>query len=240
MGIEKDDGYYAGKREDILSLINLRDGAKILDVGCGYGGIGKLINAKYKAEIHGIDISQIAVDKARIYYDSVMAGNIETDEFDYQAAYFDIIICSDILEHLSDPWNALRKLKKYLKDDGLIVASIPNIRNAEVIVQLLDGSFDYQEFGVLDDTHLRFFTYRSSINLFERSGFEVIKIHRKVINSDCNQIIDIWKQAEIPQRASILIKGIMGKDITLGDDFLVDLLTFQFLIMAGKQEHFNV
>ena len=237
MEYKKDDGYYAGAREDILSLINLCDGIKVLDVGCGHGGLGKLINAKHTAEVHGIEISQNAVDKARRHYDSVISGNIEIAELPFEATYFDVIICSDILEHLSDPWNVLRKLKYYLKDDGLLAASIPNFRNADVLVQLLDGSFDYQEFGVLDDTHLRFFTYRSAIKLFERSGFKIIKIIRKVISPDCDQIIDVWKKSRLPHMASILIKGMVGKEIYVGNDFLADLLTFQFLIMAGKQEH---
>ncbi len=235
MEYEKDDGYYAGNREDILSLLNLCDGTKVLDVGCGYGGVGKLINTKYKAEVHGIEISHRAADKARIHYDSVVSGNVELDEFHFEAKYFDFIICSDVLEHLSDPWNVLRKLKNYLKDDGYLAASIPNIRNADVLVQLLDGSFDYQEFGVLDDTHLRFFTYRSSIRLFERSGFKVENIIRKENYSDSEQIMDIWKHSRVTDIASMLIKKVAGAEVTIGNDFLQDLLTIQFLITAVKQ-----
>jgi 2-polyprenyl-3-methyl-5-hydroxy-6-metoxy-1,4-benzoquinol methylase len=239
MEYEKGDGYFACNREDILSLLNLRDGIKVLDVGCGYGGAGKLIKAKYKAEVHGIDISPIAVEKARIHYDSAISANIELYELLFEAKHFDFIICSDVLEHLSDPWNVLRKLKNYLKDDGQFAASIPNFRNADVLVQLIDGSFDYQQYGVLDDTHLRFFTYHSSIRLFERSGFKVTKIIRKIVTSDSDQIIDVWKHSRMSHTAAMLIKKIAGKDITLGDDFLEDLLTLQFLITAGKQEQRN-
>lgn len=236
MEYEKDDGYYSGKREDILALLDLRHGVTVLDVGCGGGGLGKLIKKKYKAEVHGIDINPNAADKARTHYDSVTSGNIEQDKIIFEARYFDFIICADVLEHLSDPWGALRKLKNYLKNDGHLAASIPNIRNADVLIQLLDGSFDYQEYGVLDDTHLRFFTYRSSIRLFERCGFKVENIIRKITNADSDQIIDIWKQSRVPHMASMLIKRITGKDIVLGNDFLKDLLTFQFLITAVKQE----
>ena len=109
----------------------------------------------------------------------MIRGNIEQDDFSFEAKYFDFIICADVLEHLSDPWKTLRKLKKYLKNDGQIAASVPNIRNADILMQLLDGSFDYQEYGVLDNTLLRFFTYRPSIKLFEQSGFKVEKIMRK-------------------------------------------------------------
>lgn len=236
MEYEKDDGYYSSKREDVLSLLDLRDGIKVLDVGCGYGGSGKLIKSKYKAEVHGIDISDRAADKAQIHYDSVICGNIEHDEISFETKYFDFIICSDVLEHLSDPWRVLRRLKNYLKNDGHLAASIPNIRNADVLIQLLDGSFDYQEYGVLDDTHLRFFTYRSSIRLFERSGFKVAKIIKKIITPDSQQIIDVWKHSRVPHIASMLIKKVSGKDIALGNDFLEDLLTLQFLITAVKQE----
>jgi len=231
----KDDGYYSCQREDILSVLDLRNGIKVLDVGCGYGGAGKLLKTKYKAEVHGIEINHSAADKARLHYDSVIRGNIEQDEMFFEANYFDFIICADVLEHLSDPWRTLRRLKKYMKDDGQLAASIPNIRNAHTIIQLIDGSFDYQEFGVLDDTHLRFFTYRSSIRLFERSGFKVEKIIRKENYSDSEQIIDIWKHRRVTEIASILIKNVTGAEVTLGNDFLQDLLTIQFLITAKKQ-----
>jgi 2-polyprenyl-3-methyl-5-hydroxy-6-metoxy-1,4-benzoquinol methylase len=231
----KDDGYYSCQREDILSVLDLRNGIKVLDVGCGYGGAGKLLKTKYKAEVHGIEINHSAADKARLHYDSVIRGNIEQDEMFFEANYFDFIICADVLEHLSDPWRTLRRLKKYMKDDGQLAASIPNIRNAHTIIQLIDGSFDYQEFGVLDDTHLRFFTYRSSIRLFERSGFKVEKIIRKENYSDSEQIIDIWKHRRVTEIASILIKNVTGAEVTLGNEFLQDLLTIQFLITAVKR-----
>ncbi len=239
MEYAKDDGYYAGNREDILELLKLQDGVKVLDVGCGYGGAGKLIKAKYNAEVHGIDINPCAAEKARHHYDSVIRANIERDDWFFEAKHFDSIICSDVLEHLSDPWNVLRKLKSFLKDDGQITASIPNFRNADVLIKLLDGSFDYQAYGVLDDTHLRFFTYRSSICLFERAGFKVTKIIRKLNNPDSCQILEVWKQSRMPHIAALLIKRITGRDVMLGDDFLEDLLTFQFLIVAGKQEYLN-
>ena len=235
MEYEKDDGYYSCQREDILSLLDLRNGIKVLDVGCGYGAAGQVLKTKCKTEVHGIEINHSAAVKARIHYDSVINGNIEQDEFSFGANYFDFIICAHVLEHLSDPWRALRRLKNYLKNDGLLVASIPNIRNANTIIQLLDGSFDYQEFGVLDDTHLRFFTYHSSIRLFERSGFKVEKIIRKENYSDSEQIIDIWKHRRVTEIASILIKNVTGAEVTLGNDFLQDLLTIQFLITAKKQ-----
>jgi len=235
MEYEKDDGYYSCQREDILSLLDLRNGIKVLDVGCGYGGAGKLLKTKFKAEVHGIEINHGAAEKARIHYDSVVRGNIEHDGFSFESNYFDFIICADVLEHLSDPWRVLRRLKYYLKNDGQLAASIPNIRNAHTIIQLLDGSFDYQEFGVLDDTHLRFFTHHSSIRLFERSGFKVEKIIRKENYSDSDRIMDIWKHSRVTDITSVLIKKVTGAEVTIGNDFLQDLLTIQFLITAVKQ-----
>jgi len=238
MEYEKDDGYYACERGDILSLLDLRDGIKVLDVGCGHGGAGKLLKTSFKAEVHGIEINKSAADKARLLYDSVINANVEQDGFYFEAGYFDFIICADVLEHLADPWRTLRRLRTYLKNNGVLAASIPNIRNASVIIQLLDGSFDYQEFGVLDDTHLRFFTYRSSIGLFERSGFKVVNIIRKGNRniSDLKQIINIWQHDRVADMASALIKKISGTDTRLENDFLQDMLTIQFLITATKQQ----
>ena len=108
MEYPKDDGYYAGNRTDIHELLKLQHGVKVLDVGCGYGGAGQLIKAKYKAEVHGIELNSRAAEKARQHYDTLIHANIEFDEWFFEAKYFDCTICSDVFETCLDQPGSLR------------------------------------------------------------------------------------------------------------------------------------
>jgi len=111
--------------------------------------------------------------------DDVIIGNIEKIILKYNN-FFDVIILGDVLEHLIDPWTTLKKLKLYLKDDGIIVASIPNFlyyTNLRTI--LLDADFKYEDSGILDKTHLRFFTKKNIINLFQENSMKVTLITSK-------------------------------------------------------------
>ena len=89
--------------------------------------------------------------------------------------YFDFILFMDVLEHLDDPWNVLKKMKIYLKDGGFVVISVPNIANWAVRWNLLWGNFEYGTRGILDKTHLRFFNEKSAKKLLEDAGFEIVK-----------------------------------------------------------------
>ena len=94
----------------------------------------------------------------------------------YEKDTFDYIILADVLEHLHDPERILQKLLPYLKEDGSILCSVPNILNRHVISGLLRGKLEYQDAGILDRTHLRFFTMDSIVRVFERCGMEVTQM----------------------------------------------------------------
>ncbi len=95
-------------------------------------------------------------------------------DLDYPKEYFDYIIFGDVLEHLNQPEAVLVNMKRYLKPGGMILASIPNIMHISVIGDLLNGAFTYQDSGILDRTHLRFFTKGEIIKMFSRAGYEIL------------------------------------------------------------------
>jgi SAM-dependent methyltransferase len=97
------------------------------------------------------------------------------DQLDLEPASFDAILFADVLEHLVNPWAALRNVQRFLKPDGLTVISIPNIANFGVRANLLKGEFDYQDFGIYDRTHLRFFTRKSADALVQSAGLRVVR-----------------------------------------------------------------
>jgi 2-polyprenyl-3-methyl-5-hydroxy-6-metoxy-1,4-benzoquinol methylase len=143
-------------------------------LGCAAGQVGRLLLANNQVEeLVGIEIFQSVADEAAKYYDKVIVGDIESLNLEY-AEYFDFIICGDILEHLSDPWAQVKKMKSWLRDEGIIISSIPNVRHWQVLLNLVfKGEWEYKPEGILDRTHLRFFTQRTALDLFLDSGFKI-------------------------------------------------------------------
>lgn len=146
---------------------------KVLDVGCSVGKLGKYLKKYKNAEVYGIDISNKAIQKAKKILDGAYAINIEEEKLAFKKNSFDTIICADILEHLYDPLATVQKLKKVLKDDGVFIISIPNIANIKIRWDLLRGRFDYANSGIMDNTHIRFFTKKSVEQLIADAGLTI-------------------------------------------------------------------
>lgn len=145
----------------------------ILDVGCASGELGSYLKKHLNSKVYGIDVSNKAIKNAKSKLDKALVCNIETDKLPFKNKFFDIIICGDVLEHLFDPELSLIKLKRYLKDDGYIILSVPNVANIEIRWNLLRGKFDYQKSGILDNSHLRFFTKNTLLKMIDNCKFKV-------------------------------------------------------------------
>ena len=162
--------YLMSQRSEIVSLVP--DGAKkILDVGCAAGDVGLAIKKKLECEVVGIEIDSKKAEIASSKMDKVIIGDVEKTDPSLKAGYFDCIIFADVLEHLKTPAEVLKKYIGYLKDDGLIVISIPNIRHIKVLFDLIAlGEWEYRPSGIMDEGHLRFFTLKSSKRMIEEAG----------------------------------------------------------------------
>src|SRR5262249_29387460 len=119
----------------------------------------------------GLELDPDAAAAARTRLDAVHEGDIETATPPLAEGSFDAAVCGDVLEHLRDPLVFLRRLRGWLRPNGTLVASIPNVRHHTVIRSLLAGNWTYEPAGLLDRTHLRFFTRREAEKLFHRAGF---------------------------------------------------------------------
>ncbi len=123
---EKSEAYYGLVRHDVLALIPAGT-KRILDVGCGNGDTGFAAKHLHGAqEVVGIEFFDSAANVAKGKLDKVVTGDIEHLDLDFPESYFDCIICADVLEHTRDPWEVLKKLRRYLDDHGVLIASIPN------------------------------------------------------------------------------------------------------------------
>ncbi|MDO4752845.1 MAG: methyltransferase domain-containing protein [Candidatus Saccharibacteria bacterium] len=146
---------------------------RILDVGCGVGYIGRAIKENQNCIIHGIDIDSTALKYAKKYYDKTILmelGNKHNDaylSFLKDRTTYDCIICGDIIEHLVDPGCIISVLAKKLSSGGKILISIPNIAYIDIIINLIDERFNYANTGILDNTHLRFWTESSFYEFIE-------------------------------------------------------------------------
>jgi 2-polyprenyl-3-methyl-5-hydroxy-6-metoxy-1,4-benzoquinol methylase len=168
----KERDYFQSERCDMVSFVPLHS-ALILEVGCGHGNFGKLLKERSAAQVWGIEIEDTSASIAAQKLDKVFHSPFNRS-LDLPLKSFDCIIFNDVLEHLVDPSDALLYCRELLREDGVIVASIPNVRYFSNLVSLLvDGTWEYSDQGILDRTHLRFFTYRSILNLFDRLGYHV-------------------------------------------------------------------
>ncbi|MCI5116479.1 MAG: class I SAM-dependent methyltransferase [Candidatus Electrothrix sp. LOE1_4_5] len=167
--------YYQKIRKNLIAEVSGQKN-KILEVGCANGLTGhKLKKSGIASEVIGIEINPNAAKEASRYLDHVVCGDIETlslEESLLAQESFDYIIYGDVLEHLRDPWTQLVRLKSLLKTNGHIIISLPNIRYWSVLAPLLfKGDWHYTDAGILDRTHLRFFTKKTAIELCQQAGF---------------------------------------------------------------------
>jgi len=166
--------YFSNNRQDMLFYIP--DWVNTtLEFGCGDGSFSELVKNKYGSESWAVEIESEYAKEASGKIDRVINNDAFKSLPELPDNYFDCIIMFDFLEHLQHPWMLLEKIKCKLSKNGIIVTSIPNIRYYRVFKDLLlYGEWNYQDQGVLDITHLRFFTYKTIINMFNDLDYEII------------------------------------------------------------------
>ena len=151
------------------------DGARVLEFGCATGYMSEVLRSRKGCTVTGIEISPEAAEIAQEHCDRVIVGDAE--ELDYDELLgkerFDTILFADVLEHLKQPGDVLERIRPFLSRRGTVIASIPNIAHGSVRLALLAGEFRYRELGLLDSTHLRFFTREGIHDLFEGAGFVI-------------------------------------------------------------------
>lgn len=151
----------------------------VLDVGASTGFLAKTL-AAYGCRVTGIELDPEAARQAAEHCERVVVGDVESLDLsgELDGASFDVIVFGDTLEHLKDPLQTLERFKPFLRRGGFVVASIPNVAHGSVRLALLQGRFQYRPLGLLDDTHLHFFTRESVEQLFEDAGLRISELRR--------------------------------------------------------------
>lgn len=171
------DLYYQEARADMLPFIP-QECKTILEVGCGAGNFGRQLKARQGAEVWGVEPDSEAASDACKVLDKVI-NDFFSRKVELPKNYFDCIVFNDVLEHTPDPWECLEYCRELLKQSpsACLVASIPNFRYIKNIYEILiQRDFGYVKAGILDKTHLRFFTLKSIYRLFDETRYDIISI----------------------------------------------------------------
>jgi 2-polyprenyl-3-methyl-5-hydroxy-6-metoxy-1,4-benzoquinol methylase len=223
MTAQAKNDYFRQERREVEAVVP-DHAERILDVGCGEGILGRNLLNKGAKEVTGIELSREVCDRAKDNLTNVICGDIENIDLNFKKKYFDCMIFADILEHLKDPLSILKKCSEYLSDSGCVVTSIPNVGYYGVIDMLAQGQWTYAEHGILDRTHVRFFTRKEIETLFSNAGFEITSISYNMNSA--------YENLDDPYSGNISFGRVELSG--LSPEEMRDLFVFQYIIRAKK------
>jgi 2-polyprenyl-3-methyl-5-hydroxy-6-metoxy-1,4-benzoquinol methylase len=214
----KDSSYFEEARDEMLKYVPT-ESRIVLDIGCGRGNFGYLLKEERNVTVWGVELDERSALVAERKLDKVICSAFSSN-LHLPSKSFDCIVLNDVLEHFSDPDSALLYCKELLRDEGVIVASIPNVRYFDNIWNLLvHKDWEYTEWGILDKTHLKFFTKKSIVSTFENLGYQINRIEGLNTIENCT-----------PGRArkfNFLNRMLLNK--------IEDMRYLQFAIVASKK-----
>jgi 2-polyprenyl-3-methyl-5-hydroxy-6-metoxy-1,4-benzoquinol methylase len=172
---------------DVVRLVG--DAPSVLELGPATGYMSRAFSDR-GSRVVGIEIDREMAQRATEFCERMIVGDLDTLDFEKElgAERFDAIVAADVLEHLKDPLKTLTSLRPFLKPDGFFVISVPNIAHGSVRLALLSGRFEYQDTGLLDATHLRFFTRETLEQLLDEAGLGIAALHRHDLNLDASEV----------------------------------------------------
>jgi 2-polyprenyl-3-methyl-5-hydroxy-6-metoxy-1,4-benzoquinol methylase len=176
---EKNPAYFTNSRRDIISMLPVKQGLHVLELGAGGGGtLMDLKKSGIAAKVVGIEMFHLENTFQRDpLLDEFLIGNIEEMDLSARKESFDVVIMGDVLEHLIDPWAAVKKVSGVVKPGGVMIASIPNIRSKEAFRKIfLKGDFGYTSQGLFDKTHYRWFCKKNMIELMTPENFSIVSV----------------------------------------------------------------
>jgi 2-polyprenyl-3-methyl-5-hydroxy-6-metoxy-1,4-benzoquinol methylase len=173
----KDDSYFTNARRDYVDALPAGGELAILELGCGNGATGALAIEQGKCRNYvGIELFVPMAREAERVLTKVHIGDVNSIELPYPADHFDVLIMSEVLEHLVNPEQAVQKLARLIKPDGLLFASTPNISHWRMIKSLIGGDFTYTTSGMMDESHVHWFTPNTFARLFAQAGFRPVMV----------------------------------------------------------------
>ncbi len=194
-------------------------GKRVLELGCATGYMSQVFRDR-GCQVVAVELDARAAARALKYCERVIVGDLDVMDLGQVlgGARFDVVVAADVLEHLKEPPAVLQAVRKCLRPGAYVVACIPNVAHGSVRLALLRGEFPYSERGLLDRTHLRFFTRQTIEQLFENAGYEIRHLERQDMPIEAS---------EVPFDAAAIPPGVLE---ALSRD--PDALTYQFIVVA--------
>lgn len=211
---------------------------RVLDVGCFAGAAGAHIKTLHPgAWVAGVEPRADAAARAAQRLDHVQA--VMLDKFDFQAAgiglaSIDTVVLADVLEHMYDPWAALLALRPWLSADAQLLVSLPNVRNLWLMDRLIAGDWPYEPQGLLDVTHIRFFTRKTAVQMFEQTGYRIDAVHCH-IDERCRGVLAL--PAGEGGLTDVNVGRLSLRGMSRND--LAELATLQFYFVAEPDPAFT-
>ena len=229
----------SSRRDNLVPLLSFEP-RFALDVGCASGGVAQLIKEAFPScKLWGIEPDARAAAVASARMDRVITGSFESTDWAAQgvnAGEIDTVFLLDVLEHMYDPWRTLANLRGFVSRDAQLVISLPNVRNMFIIRDLMNGYWQYRDFGLLDATHIRFFTEYEALRLIYQTGFRVE--HRSF--TMCATVAPIYEEIKdrpFPQTLKFE-KGSLVMD-NLAELQSFSVLQHLFLIRPAEHDSLN-
>lgn len=162
-----------GGHAKLLGLVGA--GKRVLDIGCSSGYLARPL-VQRGCTVVGVEQDPVAAEQAREVCAEVLVGDAEEMELPFEPASFDVLLCGDLVEHLRDPGRFLTRIRPFLRLDGRLVLTTPNVANWANRLGLLVGRWRYTDRGILDRTHLHLFTRATLVETLERAGYSVVEL----------------------------------------------------------------
>lgn len=210
---EHTDRYGTSRRDDALGMLSFEP-RFVLDVGCYSGGAARSLKDAYpQCRLWGVEPDAGAAELARPLLDKVIVATLDRVDWGAQglrAGDIDTVFLLDVLEHMYNPWQALETLRGIVDARAQLVISLPNVRNLFLLRDLMNGFWRYRDSGLLDSTHIRFFTEHEALRLIYQTGFRVER-HEFTITAEAASLYDTWKDRPFPwrvefERGSVVIE----------------------------------
>ena len=168
---------------------------RVLEVGCGPGSVTKLLTQHGQCRVTGLDLDSEAIDRVAPYCEAIVRGDLNSPEWPSlldKVKPFDVVVAEDVLEHLYDPWSVLAQMAGFIRPDGYLVISLPHVGHAAVASCLINGDFEYREWGLLDRTHIRFFGLKNIQDLFTQAGLKILEAEYVVKTPEETEFAASW------------------------------------------------
>lgn len=179
---------------------------RVLEIGAGPGSITKVLQSEGNCRVTAIELDDEAIKKLTSYCDRIIQADLNSPGWlqILSGEHFDVVVAADVLEHLYDPWTTLQSMSHFLNPSGYLVISLPHVGHASVMSCLVNGDFQYREFGLLDRTHIRFFGLKNMEALFAQAHLKIIEARYVIKSPDETELASSWSGISFPMRDLIM------------------------------------